>query len=59
MIMLNEGWKLLLELFLIFLCYIAYALKNVESGSGKFITWGSTDDEGQSYMTSGKHGVMQ
>nr|POF12377.1 hypothetical protein CFP56_52669 [Quercus suber] len=26
------------------------------SESGKLITWGSTDDEGQSYMTSGKHG---
>nr|XP_025661087.1 chloroplastic group IIB intron splicing facilitator CRS2-B, chloroplastic [Arachis hypogaea] len=24
--------------------------------SGKFITWGSTDDLGQSYVTSGKHG---
>ncbi|KAG8647663.1 ultraviolet-B receptor UVR8 isoform X2 [Manihot esculenta] len=29
------------------------------SGSGKFITWGSTDDEGQSYMTSGKHGIPE
>ncbi|XP_027070596.1 uncharacterized protein [Coffea arabica] len=26
------------------------------SGSGKLITWGSTDDQGQSYLTSGKHG---
>ncbi|KAI9154028.1 hypothetical protein LWI28_020122 [Acer negundo] len=26
------------------------------SESGKLITWGSTDDEGQSYSTSGKHG---
>ncbi|XP_030472757.1 ultraviolet-B receptor UVR8-like isoform X2 [Syzygium oleosum] len=26
------------------------------SDSGKLITWGSADDEGQSYMTSGKHG---
>ncbi|KAK0584840.1 hypothetical protein LWI29_019532 [Acer saccharum] len=26
------------------------------SESGKLITWGSTDDEGQSYLTSGKHG---
>ncbi|KAJ0087670.1 hypothetical protein Patl1_31809 [Pistacia atlantica] len=24
--------------------------------SGKLITWGSTDEEGQSYLTSGKHG---
>lgn len=24
---------------------------------GKLITWGSTDDLGQSYVTSGKHGV--
>ncbi|XP_031275157.1 ultraviolet-B receptor UVR8-like isoform X5 [Pistacia vera] len=29
------------------------------SKSGKLITWGSTDEEGQSYLTSGKHGVMQ
>ncbi|KAF2306197.1 hypothetical protein GH714_015220 [Hevea brasiliensis] len=28
------------------------------SGSGKLVTWGSTDDEGQSYMTSGKHGEI-
>ncbi|RYR03616.1 hypothetical protein Ahy_B06g082687 [Arachis hypogaea] len=27
-----------------------------DSHSGKFITWGSTDDLGQSYVTSGKHG---
>ncbi|KAJ4704613.1 ultraviolet-B receptor UVR8-like [Melia azedarach] len=26
------------------------------SDSGKLITWGSADDEGQSYLTSGKHG---
>lgn len=26
---------------------------------GKIITWGSTDDLGQSYVTSGKHGVME
>ncbi|KAL3357982.1 hypothetical protein AABB24_015222 [Solanum stoloniferum] len=26
------------------------------SGSGKLITWGSADDQGQSYLTSGKHG---
>ncbi|XP_031275155.1 ultraviolet-B receptor UVR8-like isoform X3 [Pistacia vera] len=26
------------------------------SKSGKLITWGSTDEEGQSYLTSGKHG---
>ncbi|XP_022765107.1 ultraviolet-B receptor UVR8-like isoform X2 [Durio zibethinus] len=26
------------------------------SDSGKLITWGSTDDLGQSYVTSGKHG---
>ncbi|XP_044494027.1 ultraviolet-B receptor UVR8-like isoform X2 [Mangifera indica] len=26
------------------------------SKCGKLITWGSTDDEGQSYVTSGKHG---
>lgn len=24
---------------------------------GKLITWGSSDDEEQSYVTSGKHGV--
>ncbi|KAH9766854.1 Regulator of chromosome condensation (RCC1) family protein [Citrus sinensis] len=29
------------------------------SDSGKLITWGSTDDLGQSYVTSGKHGVVQ
>lgn len=29
----------------------------VLSESGKLITWGSTDDLGQSYVTSGKHGV--
>lgn len=27
------------------------------AGSGKLITWGSADDQGQSYLTSGKHGV--
>ncbi|KAL9677304.1 hypothetical protein QQ045_005532 [Rhodiola kirilowii] len=27
------------------------------SDTGKLITWGSTDDLGQSYVTSGKHGV--
>ncbi|KAL5550292.1 hypothetical protein UlMin_000468, partial [Ulmus minor] len=26
------------------------------SGSGKLITWGSTEDESQIYLTSGKHG---
>ncbi|KAE8692443.1 Regulator of chromosome condensation family protein isoform 2 [Hibiscus syriacus] len=26
------------------------------SDCGKLITWGSTDEEGQSYLTSGKHG---
>ncbi|KAL0333258.1 UNVERIFIED_CONTAM: Ultraviolet-B receptor UVR8 [Sesamum angustifolium] len=26
------------------------------SGCGKLITWGSADDQGQSYLTSGKHG---
>ncbi|CAH8311086.1 unnamed protein product [Eruca vesicaria subsp. sativa] len=26
------------------------------SGNGKLITWGSSDDEGQSYVASGKHG---
>jgi hypothetical protein len=29
-----------------------------QSESGKLITWGSTDDLGQSYVTSGKHGVL-
>jgi len=29
----------------------------VKTESGKLITWGSTDDLGQSYVTSGKHGV--
>ncbi|XP_012088011.1 ultraviolet-B receptor UVR8 isoform X2 [Jatropha curcas] len=29
------------------------------SGSGKLITWGSTDDEGQSYLTCGKHGIPE
>ncbi|KAL8093493.1 uncharacterized protein LOC141690035 [Apium graveolens] len=33
-------------------CGFAMAL----SDSGKLITWGSTDDLGQSYVTSGKHG---
>ncbi|KAK1571738.1 hypothetical protein Q3G72_022195 [Acer saccharum] len=28
------------------------------SASGKLITWGSTDDLGQSYVTSGKHGEI-
>ncbi|XP_038678924.1 ultraviolet-B receptor UVR8-like isoform X2 [Tripterygium wilfordii] len=28
------------------------------SESGKLITWGSTDDLGQSYITSGKHGEL-
>ncbi|KAL8508999.1 hypothetical protein ACS0TY_016260 [Phlomoides rotata] len=26
------------------------------SASGKLVTWGSADDQGQSYLTSGKHG---
>lgn len=26
--------------------------------TGKLITWGSVNDEVQSYLTSGKHGVM-
>ncbi|EXC04695.1 hypothetical protein L484_009887 [Morus notabilis] len=29
------------------------------SESGKLITWGSTDDLGQSYVTSGKHGFIK
>ncbi|XP_049375327.1 ultraviolet-B receptor UVR8-like isoform X5 [Solanum verrucosum] len=29
------------------------------SGSGKLITWGSADDQGQSYLTSGKHGTPE
>uniref|UniRef100_A0A7C8ZR47 Uncharacterized protein n=1 Tax=Opuntia streptacantha TaxID=393608 RepID=A0A7C8ZR47_OPUST len=28
------------------------------SDAGKLITWGSTDDLGQSYVTSGKHGEI-
>ncbi|KAI4356512.1 hypothetical protein L6164_000531 [Bauhinia variegata] len=28
------------------------------SENGKLITWGSTDDESQSYLTSGKHGEI-
>ncbi|KAJ8747149.1 hypothetical protein K2173_001706 [Erythroxylum novogranatense] len=28
------------------------------SGSGKLVTWGSTDDESQSYSTCGKHGEI-
>ncbi|XP_019250464.1 PREDICTED: ultraviolet-B receptor UVR8-like isoform X5 [Nicotiana attenuata] len=28
----------------------------ISAGSGKLITWGSADDQGQSYLTSGKHG---
>ncbi|KAK6126103.1 hypothetical protein DH2020_040217 [Rehmannia glutinosa] len=28
------------------------------SASGKLITWGSADDQGQSYLTSGKHGEI-
>lgn len=28
------------------------------SESGKLFTWGSTDDMGQSYVTSGKHEVV-
>lgn len=27
--------------------------------SGKLITWGSTDEENQIYMTCGKHGVSK
>lgn len=27
--------------------------------SGKLVTWGSSDDQGQSYLASGKHGVIQ
>lgn len=30
---------------------------NLAAESGKLITWGSADDQGQSYLTSGKHGV--
>lgn len=29
------------------------------SENGKLVTWGSADDENQSYLTSGKRGVMQ
>ncbi|XP_015086597.1 ultraviolet-B receptor UVR8 isoform X3 [Solanum pennellii] len=28
----------------------------ISAESGKLITWGSADDQGQSYLTSGKHG---
>ena len=30
---------------------------HVDLGSGKLITWGSVEDDGQSYLTSGKHEV--
>ncbi|KAK7290064.1 hypothetical protein RIF29_04217 [Crotalaria pallida] len=46
----------------------AYSWRDVSGGgcgfamaiseSGKLITWGSTDDLGQSYVTSGKHGEI-
>ncbi|XP_022767598.1 ultraviolet-B receptor UVR8-like isoform X6 [Durio zibethinus] len=35
-------------------CGFAMAISELDCG--KLITWGSTDDEGQSYLTSGKHG---
>ncbi|KAL3357985.1 hypothetical protein AABB24_015222 [Solanum stoloniferum] len=31
----------------------------ISAGSGKLITWGSADDQGQSYLTSGKHGTPE
>ncbi|WMV44310.1 hypothetical protein MTR67_037695 [Solanum verrucosum] len=48
-------------------CGFAMAISDIEicddelnevfdAGSGKLITWGSADDQGQSYLTSGKHG---
>jgi hypothetical protein len=40
-------------------CFEYVGMPIVESESGKLITWGSTDDEGQSCLTSGKHGVMR
>lgn len=30
----------------------------MEIEGGKLVTWGSADDENQSYVTCGKHGVM-
>ncbi|KAJ0551386.1 putative regulator of chromosome condensation 1/beta-lactamase-inhibitor protein II [Helianthus annuus] len=36
----------------VYMCGFAMAI----SDTGKLITWGSTDDLGQSYVTSGKHG---
>jgi hypothetical protein len=45
-------------------CYIELVLTDAffffffQTESGKLITWGSTDDLGQSYLTSGKHGVL-
>lgn len=41
------NWRLFLNLKLVLLLI----------DNGKLITWGSTDDLGQSYVTSGKHGV--
>jgi len=38
---------------MIFVCCVIIVEK------GKLVTWGSTDDENQSYLMSGKHGVMQ
>lgn len=43
----------------VLLLYVYYFCLFVELDSGKLITWGSTDDLGQSYVTSGKHGVIQ
>lgn len=31
----------------------------VDLESGKLITWGSAEEEAQTYLTSGKHGVIQ
>lgn len=41
-------------LFVLFILMLMSFLEN-----GKLITWGSSDDEGQSYVASGKHGVKK
>ena len=45
------------RVFANYICFIFCSFVLPESG--KLITWGSTDDLGQSYVTSGKHGVVQ
>lgn len=41
-----------------FLTILLWGICRYVPETGKLITWGSANDEVQSYLTSGKHGVM-